>query len=105
VVQTGQAIYIITDLSHVWVTANFEETKIRLIHPNIEADITIDAYPNRVFPGKVIQVGTDIVPPPLSIGDSTKTTQKIPVKIKFDDPSVNRILTPGMSVEVKIRVK
>ena len=105
VVQPGQAIFTVNDLKHIWVTANFEETKIRLVHTGQTAEIFVDAYPYRVFKGRVVQVGADIVPPPLSIGDSTKTTQKIPVKILFDRPSDLKLFVPGMSVEVKIGVK
>ncbi|MGE5582287.1 MAG: HlyD family secretion protein [Bacillota bacterium] len=104
VVQPGQVIFLINDLHHVWVTANFEETKIRLIHPNQAAEISVDAYPNHPFKGRVAQVGSAIVPPPFQISDSTKTTQKLPVKILFDRISESMPLVPGMSVEVKIKV-
>ena len=73
----------INNLNDVWVTANLEETKIRMIRPDEPVDINVDAYPGRSFKGKVIQVGSAIVPPPFEIGESTKTTQKIPVKILF----------------------
>lgn len=105
VIQAGQPIYSINELNHLWVTANFEETKIRLIHPGQSVAITVDAYPNHPFNGRVTQVAADIVPPPFSIGESTKTTQKIPVKILFDRIPVSTKLLPGMSVEVKIKVK
>lgn len=105
IVQPGQAIFTVNDLKHIWVTANFEETKIRLVHPGQIAEVTVDAYPNRIFKGRVVQMGADIVPPPLSIGDSTKTTQKVPVKINFGDISGAKVLVPGLSVEVKIKVK
>lgn len=102
VVQPGQSIYTINDLRHTWVNAKYEETKIRLIHPGQTAAISVDAYPNRLFKGRVVHIGADIVTPPLSIGDSTKTTQKIPVKIVFAQTSDARLFVPGMSVEVKI---
>jgi membrane fusion protein, multidrug efflux system len=104
VAQPGQAIFTINDLNHIWVTANFEETKIRLIHPGEPVDITVDAYPHYPFKGRVIQVADAIVPPPFSIGESTKTIQKIPVKILFTRIPASKILLPGMSVEVKIKV-
>ncbi len=105
VVQPGQAIFTINDLSHIWVTANFEETKIRLIHPGEPVDITVDAYPNYPFKGRVKQIAAAIVPPPFSIGESAKTTQKIPVKIALNKIPDSKVLLPGMSVEVKIKVK
>jgi membrane fusion protein (multidrug efflux system) len=104
VVQPGQAIMSVNNLKEVWVIANFEETKIRLIHPDEPVDIKVDAYPGHTFKGKVLQVSAAIVPPPFSIGESTKTTQKIPVKIQFLNIPDSVSLLPGMSVEVNIKV-
>jgi membrane fusion protein (multidrug efflux system) len=105
VVQPGQAIFTINTLQNVWVKANFEETKIRFVHLNHEVDIFIDAYPHRLFKGKIVQIGADIVPPPLSVGESIKTTQKIPVKIVFEKREDSKLFVPGMSVEVKVKAR
>ncbi|HEX3044745.1 MAG TPA: efflux RND transporter periplasmic adaptor subunit, partial [Bacillota bacterium] len=104
VVQPGQAIFTINDPDHFWITANFEETKIRLIHTGQTVAITVDAYPDRKFTGRVDQISAAIVPPPFSIGETTKTTQKIPVKILFDKIPDGVSLLTGMSVEVKIKL-
>lgn len=105
VVQPGQTIFTINNLDDVWITANFEETKIRMIHLDEPADINVDAYPFRTFKGKVIQIGAGIKPPPFEIGESTKTTQKIPVKLQLTRIPGAVSLLPGMSVEVNIWVK
>jgi membrane fusion protein, multidrug efflux system len=105
VVQPGQPILLINDLSSVWVVANYEETKIRMIRPGAPAQIRVDAYPDLKFEGRVTQVAAAIVPPPFSIGESTKTTQKIPVRISFDRIPAPAALVPGMSVEVTIKMK
>ncbi|MGQ9632404.1 MAG: HlyD family secretion protein [bacterium] len=105
VVQPGQAIFSIYDLSNVWVTANFEETKFRMIRLDAPAEISVDAYPNHRFKGRVVRLGAGIVTPPFSIGEFTKTTQKIPVKISFDQIPDSMLILPGMSVEVKIKVR
>ena len=104
VVQPGQPIFTVNDVNQVWVVANYEETKIRKIKVGQTAVITIDAYPNESFKGKVELIYSGIVPPPFTIGESTKTTQKIPVKISFDKIPESRIILPGMSVETKIKV-
>jgi len=103
VVQPGQAIFTINDLDHIWITANFKETKIRYIQTNAYVKITVDAYPTRKFSGKVFRVGAGIVPPAFTIGDFTKTTQRIPVKILLVERPDGVILLPGMSVEVQIK--
>jgi membrane fusion protein (multidrug efflux system) len=104
VVQPGQAILTINNLNQVWIVAKFEETKIRLIRPNEPVDIRVDAYPNLKFKGRVVQISAAIVPPAFSIGESTKTTQKIPVKIEFTRIPPKVTLLPGMSVEVNVKV-
>jgi membrane fusion protein, multidrug efflux system len=105
VVQPGQTIFTVNDLSHVWVTANYEETKIGRIRVGAPVQITVDAYRARLFTGKVLLIGSGIVAPPFSIGDFTKTTQRVPVKIQFDAIPEGATLLPGMSVEVKISLK
>ncbi len=105
VAAAGQTIISINDLKNVWIVANFEETKIRHISPGAPVEITVDAYPNYRFKGHVEMIGYGIVAPPFSIGEFTKTTQRVPVRIAFDNiPEKMRIL-PGMSVEVKVRSK
>ena len=105
VVQPGQSILLINDLNNVWVVANYEETKIRMIRAGDPVQIRVDAYPELKFRGRVIQVAAAIVPPPFSIGESTKTTQKIPVRISFDSIPAAVVLVPGMSVETTVKVK
>jgi membrane fusion protein, multidrug efflux system len=103
VVQPSQTIYTINDLSHIWVTANFEETKLSRIHAGAPVSITVDAYNSHPLTGKVALIGAGIVPSPFSIGDFTKTTQRVPIKILLDPFPESMVLLPGMSVEVKIK--
>jgi len=104
-VQPGQTILSINDLQHLWVTANFEETKIGRIRVDDPVKITVDAYASYPFTGRVAQIGAAIVPPPFSIGEFTKSTQRIPIKIELENNTEDMVLLPGMSVEVKIEVQ
>jgi membrane fusion protein (multidrug efflux system) len=103
VVQPGQSIYSINALDQVWVTANLEETKIGRIELGAPVEVAVDAYKGRTFIGKVSLIGAGIVAPPFSIGDFTKTTQRVPIRISLDGAQAG--LIPGMSVEVKVRTK
>jgi membrane fusion protein (multidrug efflux system) len=103
VVQPGQTIYAINDLDQVWVVANFEETKIGRIELGAPVEVTVDAVKGRTFAGKVELIGAGIVAPAFSIGDFTKTTQRVPVRISIDKDQAG--LIPGMSVEVKVKTK
>jgi membrane fusion protein (multidrug efflux system) len=116
VVQPGQPIFSIYDLQHLWVTANFEETNLASIHLNDPVEISVDAYPDAHFEGKVIQLGANtasefsLIPPNNASGNFTKVTQRVPVKISIEDTdssgqsSLPQLL-PGMSVEVKVKVR
>ena len=116
VVQPAQPIYSVNDTEHVWITANFEETKLGEIRIGDPVEIFIDTYSQRDFTGKVIQIGSNtaskfsLIPPDNASGNFTKVTQRVPVKISVEAPgspggSNLPQLLPGMSVEVKIKVK
>jgi membrane fusion protein (multidrug efflux system) len=115
IAQAGQPIFTLYNLSDVWVTANFEETKLASIHPGDSVQVSVDAYPGREFSGRVVLIGAaaasqfSLIPPNNASGNFTKVTQRVPVKIAFGSVSTNAsgeraTLLPGMSVEVKIRV-
>jgi membrane fusion protein (multidrug efflux system) len=110
-VQSGQPLMAIVP-GDVWVTANFKENQITEMRPGQTADISVDAYPDKVFKGHVdsIQAGTgsrfSLLPPENATGNYVKVVQRVPVKIVFDEPpDPQHLLGPGMSVvpEVKIR--
>jgi membrane fusion protein, multidrug efflux system len=116
IVQPGQPIFSIYDLNNLWVTANFEETKLASIHVMDAVEVSVDAYPDHPFEGKVIQRGTNtasqfsLIPPNNASGNFTKVTQRVPVKISIgrmqsQDGSTPPALLPGMSVEVKVKVR
>ena len=113
VVQAGQPIFAIYDLGDLWVTANFEETKIGKIHPGDHVAISVDAYPGRDLEGTVQWIGAaaasqfSLIPPDNASGNFTKVTQRVPVRIALDRPAPGAgdplTLVPGLSVEVSIR--
>ena len=119
VVSPGQPIFTIYNLKDIWVTADLEETKLASIHIGDTVDISVDTYPNQDFKGQVFQIGSNtasqfsLIPPSNASGNFTKVTQRIPIKISIkpvaangqQDPPKNIKLLPGMSVEIKVKVK
>jgi membrane fusion protein (multidrug efflux system) len=116
IVQAGQPIYTLYDLDSVWVTANFEETKLASIVTGDPVEISVDAYPDQKYSGRVELISPaaasqfSLIPPNNASGNFTKVTQRVPVKISVtglttDDPGGRTPLRPGMSVEVKIRTR
>jgi membrane fusion protein (multidrug efflux system) len=111
-VQIGAPLMAISQSNEVWVTANFKETQLGLMHPGQTVDIYIDAYPNQTFRGRVesFQAGTgsrfSVLPPENATGNYVKVVQRIPVKIVFDPPPDDaHRLVPGMSVQPTVRVR
>lgn len=114
IVQPGQSILTLYDLGDIWITANFEETKLARISVNSEVRISVDAYPGREFTGRVLLVGAaaasqfSLIPANNASGNFTKVTQRVPVKISVEGlggagSSGKVSLLPGMSTVVKIR--
>jgi membrane fusion protein (multidrug efflux system) len=114
-VQPGQTILSINDLQHLWVTANFEETKIGQIHAGDRVMISVDAYPDHELTGTLLWIGAaaasqfSLIPPNNASGNFTKVTQRVPVRISIDRPELGTqdplVLVPGLSVEVSIKVR
>jgi membrane fusion protein, multidrug efflux system len=108
VVSPGQAIFSMFDNKHVWVTANYEETKLRSIRPGMRVQITIDAFPGQKIPGKVESIGRStasqfsLIPPGNASGNFTKVTQRVPVKIAVASCPAAVSLLPGLSAYVRI---
>jgi membrane fusion protein (multidrug efflux system) len=117
VVQPGQPIFSIYNLDSVWVTANLQETDLAAIKLGGKVEINVDSYPSQNFEGRVLQLGTNtasefaLIPPSNASGNFTKVTQRIPIRISVrqlnnsGNSGDNVILLPGMSVEIKIKIK
>ncbi|MEO8129161.1 MAG: efflux RND transporter periplasmic adaptor subunit, partial [Bryobacteraceae bacterium] len=50
----GMNVYKVADLSTIWVSVEVYEDQIRYMQPGRLADITVDAFPNRHWSGKLI---------------------------------------------------
>ena len=109
--QPGQALLGLVP-RNVWVVANFKETQLTYMRPGQAVEMSVDAYPNRKFKGKVdsLQMGTgarfSLLPPENAVGNYVKVVQRVPVKIIFDDPlPADLDIAPGMSVVPTVKVK
>jgi membrane fusion protein, multidrug efflux system len=110
-VQPGQALLALVP-KEVWVTANFKETQLTFMHAGQPVELSVDAYPDRKFKGKVdsLQAGTgarfSLLPPENAVGNYIKVVQRVPVKIVFDEPlPADLDIAPGMSVVPTVKIK
>jgi membrane fusion protein (multidrug efflux system) len=105
----GQRILMLHDPNDIWIEANIKETRIRYLRVGQPVEITVDAYPNERFVGRVARIGSSttarfaLLPTPNPSGNFTKITQRVPVKIDFVERP--KVLSPGMMVEIAIDVR
>lgn len=108
-VAAGQRILLLHNSGEVWVEANIKETEVGRLRLGQPVLVSVDAYPNDRFVGKVTRIGSAttarfaLIPTPNPSGNFTKITQRVPVKI--DMVEMPKPLTPGMMVEVEIDVR
>jgi len=110
-VQTGQPLMSIVPDDR-WIIANFKETQLTNMREGQPVFIRVDAYPQKVFKGKVdsIQASTgsksSLFPPENAVGSFVKVVQRVPVKIIFtEEPDPQYAIVPGMSVVPEVKVK
>jgi len=112
VVTPGQTIFSLYDLKDEWVSANIDETRIRLVHPGQPVTINADALPDKTFTGRVERVGATTadhfspIAPSGGASNFSKQMQRIAVRITLDDPGSTKgtRLVPGMSVRIRIDI-
>ena len=103
----GQRLVMVHNPKAVWVEVLLKETKLAGLKPGQPVSISVDAYPGRPFSGSIERIGTAatsqfaLIPSPNPSGNFTKINQRVPVRIKVDQPDDNP-LRPGMMVEVDI---
>lgn len=93
VVQPAEELFIIADLSHVWVVAEVPEQQIELIKVGEEVVVEIPALGNKQYKAKLIYEG-DVVNP------QTRT-----VTVRSDLANTNREIKPDMLVSMLIQSK
>jgi len=111
-VQPGTPMFVIVP-NDVWVVANYKETQLEKMKEGQEVDIKIDAYPHKIFKGKIDSIQrasgakSSLFPPENAVGSFVKIVQRIPVKIVFTEeinPDEYKII-PGMSVVPSVNIR
>jgi HlyD family secretion protein len=95
----------IADMSLITAEVKVDETDIVNVKLDQKADITIDAIPNKVFPGHVIEIGNTAIlrSTGLAASQSTISSQEakdFKVVIALDSPPDE--IRPGLSCKAKV---
>lgn len=107
---SGAAVFSIVADDKPWVDANPKETDLTYVKAGQEATITVDAYPDRVWHGRVASIspGTgaqfSILPAQNASGNWVKVVQRVPVRIEIDPAEAARAawLRAGLSVTAEV---
>ena len=90
-VQAGQGLMALRPLEGVWIDANFKETQIAPLRIGQAVEIYADAYPERVYRGRIsgfsagTGASTALLPPENATGNFVKVVQRLPVRIDLVD--------------------
>jgi HlyD family secretion protein len=95
----GTVLMTIADMSVVEAVMEVDETDVPSVKVGQRATVTIDAYPNKTFPGLVTEVASS---PIKRNGISTSTTEAVnfEVKIQIENPPAG--VRPGFSASADI---
>lgn len=111
-IQPGQLVMAVVPLQEVFVEANFKETQLRNVRLGQPVTIVADIYPGYIYRGTVvgIRAGTgaafSLLPPENATGNWIKVVQRVPVKIRLQEPPpADHPLRIGLSLEVIIHTR
>ena len=85
------APYTVSDISTMWMVANVAERDFPFLRLGEKVDVTVNAYPGRVFQGKIVNIGASI----------DLNTRRVSVRSEIRDPKHE--LRPGMFATFLIR--
>lgn len=103
----GLPAVTLVDTAHPWVEANFKETDLADMRAGQRAEVTFDAYPGLKVRGHVLVIGAgtgsefSVLPAQNATGNWVKVTQRVPVKIAFDEKP-SREMIAGLSADVRV---
>ncbi|MHB1170183.1 MAG: efflux RND transporter periplasmic adaptor subunit [Longimicrobiales bacterium] len=85
-------IFTVANLSRLWIELDIYERDLSRVTIGQTVAVSTAAYPNRVFPGRIVYVG-DVLDP-----------QKRTVRARVEIPNDDRALKPGMFASALIQV-
>jgi cobalt-zinc-cadmium efflux system membrane fusion protein len=87
---TPDPLFLITDLGALWVLVDVYESDVAAIRLNMPVEVTVSAYPEKVFPAHISFISPTVDP----------TTRTLRVRCLVPNP--NGLLKPDMFATIKI---
>jgi len=95
----GTVLLIIADLSVMEAVVKVDETEVVKVALGQPAEVSIDAFPDTTFTGRVIEIGNS---PIFSSAGASQQAVDFEVKVVLDDRIPN--IRPGLSAEAEIEI-
>jgi multidrug resistance efflux pump len=103
-VAPGQIVLRILKADDLWVKVFIPETQLGRVQLDQDAAVTVDSYPGRKFPGRVVQIATQSEFTPRNIQTvDERRHQVFAAKIRVDDPQ--GVFKSGMAAEATFVIK
>lgn len=102
VVGAGASVATLGKMDDLWIKLYIPATQLGLVKLGDDADVHIDAYPNKVFKGTVTEVSNKAeYNPRLSLTQSERANMVFWIKVSVKNH--NGVLKPGMPADVVIK--
>lgn len=73
-ITAGTLLFVVSDLSRLWAVAEIDETHLPALAVGRTVELTVSAYPQRMFSGRIVAIGDTVNP------DSRRVTARIEVE-------------------------
>lgn len=101
VVPPNQAVVRVLRADDLWVKVYIPETQLGKVRHHQEVEVTVDGYPDRRFPGRVVHVANESEFTPRNVQSADERRHQVfGVKVRVADPQ--GIFNSGMAAEVTI---
>lgn len=102
VVQPGVALFTVTDLRRVTLTIYVPTAQIGRVTPGGTAEVMVDAYPGRVFTGRIVRIADQAEFTPKNVQTQEERAQTVfAVKIELENEA--GLLRPGMPADAMLK--
>jgi membrane fusion protein (multidrug efflux system) len=107
-VEKGAPMFSLIESNRLWIEANYKETQLTHMAVGQPAKVVADAYPDQEWPARVETIASAtgaefaVLPPQNATGNWVKVVQRVPVRIKVEQPPGKPQLRAGMTVNVTV---
>jgi HlyD family secretion protein len=94
----GVPIVTLVDPGDMWLRAYVPETDVGRIRVGNPAQVTVDAFPGRAFPGKIREIASEAEFTPKNVQTKKERTNLV-FRVKIALPNTQGLLKPGMPAD------